>query len=285
MGLRVMVIGGSGQVGSELVRSLLTVHGVEDVYAPASQELDLSLRNSVIDAVAQMKPDWIFHAGAWTQVDECEDDPDRAFRINGLGTRFVVQAAEIVRARVCYLSTDYVFDGSSNRPYREWDPVGPKTVYGASKLAGEREVRPEDLVVRTSWVMGEFGHNMAKTLIRLAKAGERHRFVDDQIGTPTVVSDLVTALIELFSGDHSGVFHVSNSGQASWYDVARHVFEFLGEDPERITSVSTSELTGYKAPRPKYSVLDNFALRGSGVKELPPWRDSVAALVSKLTGG
>lgn len=280
-----MVTGGSGQVGSELVKSLLNAGGIDDVFAPSSAELDLSSRESVLGAVTLMRPDWIFHVGAWTQVDSCEDDPQRAFTVNGLGSRFIVQGADMVGARICYLSTDYVFDGSSDRPYREWDPVGPRTVYGASKLAGEKEMRPQDLIVRTSWVMGEYGQNMAKTLIRLAKAGGSNRFVDDQIGTPTIVSDLVNALVELFMDSHSGIFHVSNSGETSWFQVARFVFEMLGEDPERIVPVSSSELSGYKAPRPKYSVLDNFALRGSGIDALPPWQDSLSGLVLKLSAG
>ncbi|NNN18333.1 MAG: dTDP-4-dehydrorhamnose reductase [Acidimicrobiaceae bacterium] len=284
MGLKVMITGGSGQVGSELVKSLLGNDRIEDVSAPSSEELSLSSRESVFDSVGLMRPDWIIHIGAWTQVDACEDNPEKAFLVNGLGTRFVVQAAEQVGSRVCYLSTDYVFDGTSRRPYREWDQVGPRTVYGASKLAGEMETRPSDLIVRTSWVMGVFGQNMAKTLIRLARAGGTHRFVKDQIGTPTIVSDLVSSLTELFLEGHSGIFHISNSGQTSWYEVARFVFEKLGEDPERILPISTSELSGYKAPRPMYSVLDNCALRGSGLDDLPAWQDSLAGLIAKLAG-
>ena len=152
-------------------------------------------------------------------------------------------------------------------------------------MAGEREMRSGDLIVRTSWVMGEFGNNMAKTLVRLAHAGERHRFVNDQIGTPTVVSDLVASIIELVTGGHSGIFHVSNAGETSWFDVARFIFEAVGEDPDRITPVRSSELIGYKAPRPGYSVLDNFALRGSGLKSMPSWRESLPKLVSKLREG
>lgn len=285
MGLKVVVTGGSGQVGNELVRFLLNSSSVEDVFAPSSADLDLSSRESVFDSISQIQPDWIIHAGAWTQVDACEDNPRRAFAINGLGTRFVVQAADMVGSKVCYLSTDYVFDGNSTRPYVEWDPVGPKTVYGASKLAGEMEMRPVDLIIRTSWVMGEFGNNMAKTLVRLAKERNKHRFVNDQIGTPTIVSDLVRSVADLILGGHSGIFHVSNSGEASWYQVARFVFKTLGEDQGRISAVSSDDLTGYKAPRPRYSVLDDVALRGSGLKALPGWHDSLAGLVSKLTRG
>lgn len=280
-----MVTGGSGQVGSELVRALIRDRSIDDVFAPPSSAVDLASRESVIGAIESERPDWIIHAGAWTQVDACEDDSEKAFRINGLGTRFVVQGAERIDARVCYISTDYVFDGTSERPYREWDPVGPMTVYGASKLAGELETRDSDLVVRTSWVMGEFGHNMAKTLIRLANSAEVHRFVDDQIGTPTIVSDLVDTIRKLVTDGHSGLFHVSNTGATSWHGVARFVFEQLDKDPERILPASTSEMTGYRAPRPRYSVLDNFALRGSGIDELPEWKESLARLVSKLTAG
>lgn len=285
LGIKVLVTGGSGQVGSELVPTLLNCGAIEDVYAPSSVELDLTSRETVLGAICAMRPDWIIHVGAWTQVDACEDNPQKAYLVNGLGSRFIVQGAETVGARVCYLSTDYVFDGNSKRPYLEWDPVGPRTVYGASKLAGEREMRSGDLIVRTSWVMGEFGNNMAKTLVRLANAGERHRFVNDQIGTPTVVSDLVASIIELVTGGHSGIFHVSNAGETSWFDVARFIFEAVGEDPDRITPVRSSELIGYKAPRPGYSVLDNFALRGTGLKSMPPWRESLPKLVSKLREG
>lgn len=283
MGLKIFVTGGSGQVGTELIQTLRNRSNVNQVLAPSSREMDLMSRESVLEAISQSEPDWIIHCGAWTQVDACEDDSDKAFRMNALGTRFVVQGAEQVGARVCYVSTDYVFSGSSPKPYREWDEVGPNTIYGASKLAGEVEMRSCDLIVRTSWVMGEFGKNMAKTLVRLARAGDDHRFVDDQIGIPTVVSDLVEVLADLVELEHSGVFHVSNSNATTWYEVARFVFETMGEDPSRISPAKTSELTGYKAPRPHYSVLDNFALRHSGLAVLPSWQDSLSKLVAKLS--
>lgn len=283
LSLKILVTGGSGQVGTELIQTLKNRPNVIQVVAPTSAEMDLMSRESVLSAISQAQPDWIVHLGAWTQVDACEDDPDKAFRTNALGTRFVVQGARRVGARVCYVSTDYVFSGSSPKPYREWDEVSPNTVYGASKLAGEAEMRPCDLIVRTSWVMGLYGNNMAKTLVRLARAGDEHRFVDDQIGIPTVVSDLVEVLSDLVELGHSGIFHVSNSEATTWYEVARFVFEVMGEDPNRISPAKTAELTGYKAPRPHYSVLDNFALRYSGLTELPPWHESLSKLVAKLS--
>lgn len=285
VGIKVLITGGSGQVGAELVRELNSRPEIDQVLAPSSWILDLTKRNSVIDAIVSSQPDWIIHAAAWTQVDACEEDRDKAFLINGLGTRFVVEAAEKSQAKVVYISTDYVFDGLGHRPYVEWDQVAPRTVYGASKLAGERELRSIDATVRTSWVMGEYGHNMAKTLIRLAGSNGEHRFVDDQIGTPTIVADLVKTIVDLVIGDHSGVFHVSNSDPTTWFDIARFVFGILGEDPNRIIPVKTSDLVGFRAPRPHYSVLDNLALRGIGFRPLPSWRDSLELLVKKLASG
>lgn len=285
MGIKVLITGGSGQVGTELTRECLSRDEIGEVFAPSSESLDLTNRKSVIDTIGTSRPDWIIHSGAWTQVDACEEDRDKAFLVNGMGTRFVIEAAEKVKARVLYISTDYVFDGLGHRPYLEWDHVAPRTVYGASKLAGERELRAMDTTVRTSWVMGEYGHNMAKTLIRLAGSSGEHRFVDDQIGIPTIVSDLVRTVVDLMTGDHTGIFHVSNSNPTTWYDVAQFVFRVLGEDPQRIVPAKTSELGGFKAPRPHYSVLDNIALRGIGFKPLPPWQESLGMLVKKLVQG
>lgn len=285
MALKVLITGGSGQVGRELVTECSGRAEISEVYAPSSATLNLGDRNSVIGAVLDFKPDWIIHAGAWTQVDACEEDPSKAYLINALGTRFVAEAAEAVASRVLYISTDYVFDGNGKRPYLEWDPVGPRTIYGASKLAGERELRSTDTIVRTSWVMGEYGHNMAKTLIRLASSEGEHRFVDDQIGIPTIVSDMVKTICDLVIGGYSGIFHISNSGPTTWYDIACYVFDLLGKDPGRIIPIKTSDLSGFRAPRPHYSVLDSFALRGIGMKPLPSWQESLARLVSKLSVG
>lgn len=282
MGLKILVTGGSGQVGNELVRHLRTRSFVGEIVAPSSSGLNLANRDSVLCAIRDVAPDWIYHVGAWTNVDGCEDDPERAFLINGLGTRFVVQGAQMTGARICYISTDYVFDGSATKPYLEWDRVGPQTVYGASKLAGEKELRTSDVVVRTSWVMGEFGHNMAKTLIGLSAREGSFNFVDDQLGSPTVVADLVVVLGDLVAQAQSGIFHVSGAGEASWYDVARFVFSCLGDDPGRILPIKSAELLGYKARRPAYSVLANFATTNSGVKPMPRWEESLKVLIQKL---
>ena len=161
-----------------------------DIIAPEESVLDISDRDAVLAAIGTVEPDVVIHPAAWTAVDACESDPDRAYRVNCLGTRYVAEAARPVGAHLCYLSTDYVFDGTSPRPYVEWDDPNPLSVYGRSKLGGERELDPGHTIVRTAWVNGRTGANMVKTVLRLAAEGGRLRFVDDQRGSPTSAADL-----------------------------------------------------------------------------------------------
>lgn len=204
--------------------------------------------------------------------------------MNALGTRHVAEAARYVGAHVCYLSTDYVFDGTSPRPYREWDDPNPLSVYGRSKLGGEHELDAGHTIVRTAWVCGKTGANMVKTVLRLAGECERLRFVDDQHGSPTVAGDLARIVVDLSLGRHAGIFHVTNQGATTWYEFARLVFRAAGLDPERIEPISTADLTPPRpAPRPANSVLDNAALRLSGWSLLPGWDQAIAALVAELT--
>ena len=167
-----------------------------------------------------------------------------------------------------YVSTDYVFDGTEDRPYREWDTPCPKSVYGASKLAGERECRPGSTIVRTSWLCGAHGANMVVTALRLAEGEGELRFVDDQQGSPTFTADLAPAIVTLGLDRRPGIFHVTNSGTTTWWGFVRAVLAEAGADPERVKAISTSEYP-LPAPRPANSVLDNMALRLSGLPALP----------------
>ncbi len=282
--MRVLVTGARGQVGTELTTALQNLEYVTAVLATSRESLDFTVRQSVFDCVKDFSPSVIFHCGAMTNVDLCEDDTDRAFLVNGIGTRFVKQAARAASAKVIYLSSDYVFDGKANKPINEWSPTGPISVYGASKLAGEQELESCDIIVRTSWVMGVYGKNILKTILRLANGSGEVKFVNDQLGSPTVVSDLVTVLIQLMENDESGTFHVSNSGSVSWYELTRFVFEVTGHDPARVLPIRSFELdASRKAPRPGYSVLDNAALRLSGYPTMPDWRTSVESLCAELS--
>ena len=277
--MRVLLTGAGGQVGTELERAF----DGHEVVACDRARLDVADRDSVLAAITSTAPDAVVHAGAWTDVDGCETDPEQAYLVNALGTRHVAEAARIVGARVCYLSTDYVFSGASDRPYHEWDDTDPRSVYGRSKLAGERELGPGDTVVRTSWVFGEHGHNIVKTILRLAATHDVLRFVEDQRGHPTEAADLASMVARLVVGRRPGVFHVTNQGAVSWFEFAREVMAAAGHDPARILPVTTDELDPPRpAPRPANSVLDNAALRLSGLELLPDFRASLARVVAAI---
>jgi dTDP-4-dehydrorhamnose reductase len=281
--LRVLVTGAGGQLGRELVECLEPFSRTVEVVAAGHGSLDVSEREVVMEAVLSLAPDVVVHAAAWTAVDACEGDPERAFRVNSLGTRHVAEAARSAGAHLCYISTDYVFDGTAARPYLEWDRPNPLSVYGRSKLGGELELGPDSTVVRTSWVCGRFGANMVKTILRLAAGEGPMRFVDDQVGSPSIVADLAPAVRDLALSRRPGVFHVTNQGEASWYRFAREVVSLSGADPARVEPIATSELDPPRpAPRPAYAVLDNAALRLSGLPLLPHWQEALERLVKEL---
>jgi dTDP-4-dehydrorhamnose reductase len=283
--VRVLITGAGGQVGRELVGTF-EADGHHEVLAFDRAALDVSDRDAVLGAVTSSRPDAVVHPGAWTAVDACETDPERAFLVNGMGTRHVAEAARRVGAPVLYVSTDYVFDGSKSEPYVEWDEPNPTSVYGRSKLAGERELDPGSTIVRTSWVCGFHGANMVKTILRLATEHEVLTFVDDQRGHPTFADDLAGMIKRLVIDRRPGIFHVTNQGAVSWFEFARAVLEAAGLDPGRVKPIATSDLQPPRpAPRPPNSVLDNAALRLSGVERLPDFREPLGRLVRRLVEG
>ena len=299
--MHVLITGAGGQLGSDLVQAFSgevapggrrrALFGPEGpgpgVRVTAADHASLAVedREAVLEAVHGLRPDVVVHAGAWTAVDACELDPDRALRVNALGTRHVVEAADRVAAHVVYISTDYVFDGSLGRPYTEWDDPCPVSVYGRSKLGGERECPPEATVVRTSWVCGARGANMVKTALRLAAGGGQLRFVDDQTGSPTFTADLAAAVLTLALDRRPGRYHVTNQGTTTWYGFVRAVLESAGHDPGRVLAVTTAELDPPRpARRPANSVLDNAAMRLGGIPLLPHWTDALGRLLGALGG-
>jgi dTDP-4-dehydrorhamnose reductase len=281
--VRIFVTGAGGQLGREVVAAFAG----HDVVAADHTTLDVADRDAVLGAITTTRPDAIVHAAAWTAVDACESEPDHAFLVNGIATRHVADAARRVGARVCYISTDYVFDGTKPEPYIEWDAPNPRSVYGASKLAGELELRgdPDATIVRISYVCGEHGTNMVKTILRLAGEHDTLRFVDDQRGHPTFAADAAPMIRRLVVDRRPGCFHVTNQGAVSWYEFARAVLEAAGADPSRVQPISTADLDPPRAaPRPANSVLDNAALRLSGLPLLPHYRESLDRLVRRLEG-
>jgi dTDP-4-dehydrorhamnose reductase len=277
--VRVLVTGAGGQLGHDLVGAFAG----HEVIAADHATLDVADRDQVLGLVTTERPDAIVHAGAWTAVDACEEDPDRAYQINALGTRYVADAARRVGSRVCYVSTDYVFDGTKAEPYVEWDATNPLSAYGRSKLGGERELDPDAIVVRTSWVCGAHGNNMVKTILRLASEHDRLSFVDDQRGHPTFTADLAVMIHRLVTWQLPGLYHVTNQGAVSWFEFARAVLEASGQDPARVSPIATVDLKPARpAPRPANSVLDNAALRLGGIDLLPDFRDALARMLAEL---
>ena len=277
--MRVLITGAGGQLGHDLLRAF-TGH---EVVGTTHGQLDVADRDAVLATITELRPDAVVHAGAWTDVDGCETDPDRAFRVNALGTRHVVEGARLAGARVCYLSTDYVFDGTGDRPWVEWDAPAPLSVYGRSKLGGERELDPGATVVRTSWVCGAHGRNFVKTILRAAAERDELTVVDDQHGCPTFTSDLAGAIVRLVVARLPGTFHVTNQGATTWFDFARAIVAAAGFDPAKVRPIATADLHPPRpAPRPANSVLDNAALRLSGIPLLPDWHEPLDRLLKEL---
>jgi dTDP-4-dehydrorhamnose reductase len=297
--VRILITGADGQLGRDLLDALagrvpdggrrcaLTGpegprRGLEhEVLATDIGNMRVDDRDNVVRTFLEFRPDLVLHGGAFTAVDRCESEVDAAYAVNAIGSRNVADAAALVGAHVVSVSTDYVFDGTGDRPYREWDAPNPTSVYGASKLAGERECRPGSTIVRTSWLCGAHGNNIVRTALRLADGDAELRFVDDQHGSPTFTADLAPAIVTLGLERRPGIFHVTNSGVTTWCGLVREVLAAAGADPGRVKPIATSERSD-PAPRPAYSVLDNMALRLSGLPPLPAWQDGVARLVPAL---
>jgi dTDP-4-dehydrorhamnose reductase len=279
--MKILVTGAAGQLGTELVEAFQ--RGGHEVVGTTHATLDISQPDQVQECVASLKPQFIVHAAAWTAVDACESDKEKAFAVNGTATASLVSAAEKVGARVAYVSTDYVFDGSKSSPYLETDTVNPQSVYGASKLAGEQALRPVDLIVRISWVCGFHGGNMVKTILRIAAAQPELTFVNDQLGHPTFADDAAAMIATLVEHEQQGIFHVTNQGAVSWHGFAQEVLRAAGQDPARVLPVLTADLQPPRpAPRPANSVLENKALAQAGFTLLDDFRIPLARLVQRL---
>ena len=277
--LRILVTGAGGQVGSEVAHHL--PH--HDVIALDRLSCDLTDRDMVEQAVAAAAPAAVVNCAAWTDVDGCEADPERAVLVNALGARHVAVACTRVGAHLVHVSTDYVFSGDKDGAYDEWDEPGPRTVYGRSKLGGEREVARHArswTIARTSWVFGRRGRNFVDTIVGRAREGAPLRVVDDQRGCPTYAPDLAGALARLAVDRRPGVYNVTNEGACTWYDLAVAAVELAGLDPEVVGVTTTAEL-GRPAPRPANSVLSGAAWAAAGLPPLRPWRDALAEFLAE----
>jgi dTDP-4-dehydrorhamnose reductase len=291
--MRIAVTGKRGQVVASLIERGA---GKAEILPLGRPELDLSDRASVTWALEALRPDVVINAAAYTMVDKAEQEADEAMRVNGEGAGAVAEAAARLGAPLIHLSTDYVFDGSLNRPYREDDPTGPTGAYGRSKLAGERRVaeRAENYVIlRTAWIYSPFGANFVRTMLRLGETRAEIGVVADQFGNPTSALDIADgalAVAERLATDPNpslrGVFHMTGAAEASWADLAEAIFaeaEAYGRAPVAVRRISTAD---YPTPakRPANSRLDNAKIREFYGVALPGWRPSLSLCVERLLG-
>jgi len=291
--MRVVVTGRNGQVATAL-REIAPDRGA-DVVSLGRPELDLTAPDGVARALEAARPDVVVGAAAYTAVDQAESEPDAAFAVNAHGAGVLARTAARLGVPIVHLSTDYVFDGSLDRPYREDDPVGPTSVYGRSKLEGEREVsaaHADHAILRTAWVFAPFGKNFVRTMLRLAASRERVGIVADQYGSPTAAHEIAegvlkvarTLLAEPGRSDLRGVFHMTCGGYCSWADLAEHVFatsRALGGPTAGVDRIPTSAYPTL-ARRPANSRLDTSRLRDVHGVSLAEWRAPVAACVERL---
>lgn len=284
--MRVLVTGAGGQLGLDVVDAF----DDHDVTALDHAALDITDEADVVAAVQEADPEIVVNCAAWTDVDGCEGDPDRAHQVNAVGAWWVARACRLTGASMAHMSTDYVFAGEGRldadghpRPHTEFDPLDPLNEYGRSKAAGERLVRQaldEHYIVRTAWVCGARGSNFVTTMLRIGRERGEARVVDDQVGSPTFTRDLADALRELVVSGRYGTYNRTNQGVCSWYELAAASFELSGLDVD-LEPISSDELDR-AAPRPAYSVLSDRHASATGLRPLPDWQDGLRRLLREL---
>ena len=281
--MKILIIGATGQLGSELTRAL----GGHEIVGLSHGQCDVTDADTVIRTVVEAKPDVVINTAAFHKVEACEEDPARAFAVNAEGAHHVARACLAVDALPVFVSTDYVFSGEKEGPYVEEDVPAPLNIYGISKAAGEMAVRAttlRHLIVRTSSMFGlrgsrEKGGNFVETMLRLGSERDTIRVVDDQVMRPSYAGDVADVMAELLAREAVGTYHVTNSGQCSWHDLAAATFELAGVkvNLERTTTAAF----GAKVRRPANSVLDHKALAALGVPSPRPWREGLAQYLAK----
>ena len=274
-----MITGGSGQLGVAVSQEL--GESGQSFYAVSSSDLDITQGPIVQEFVAGLSPSVIINCAAWTDVDGAESDEQGALRINSDGAENLAVAGNLCDSRLIHISTDYVFSGEGSSPWQVTDEINPQSAYGRTKAQGESRVLatyPENtFVVRTAWLYSPWGKNFAKTMTNLAiKSQGFVRVVNDQAGQPTSATDLARQLIELgISSSPAGIYHGTNSGQATWFDFSKEIFKLAGADVGRLIPVSSREYPR-PAKRPSYSVLSHDAWAKTSVKAMRDWRIALA---------
>ena len=301
--MKVFVTGVCGQLGHDVVNELArrvyqsVGSDIQEVYSGVTDksavttvqyvQLDITDREAVSKVISEVKPDVIVHCAAWTAVDAAEDEENKTKvdAINHLGTQYIAEAAKAVDAKMVYISTDYVFGGQGERPWKPGDKCyAPLSVYGQSKLDGELAVSSildKYFIVRIAWVFGLNGKNFIKTMINVGKTHDTVRVVNDQIGTPTYTMDLARLLVDMIKTDKYGYYHATNEGgYISWADLAEESYKIAGMDV-KVIRVTTEEYGLTKAARPANSRMDKSKLVEAGFEPLPDWKDAVQRYIKE----
>lgn len=285
--MRILVTGVKGQLGYDCVRELKE-RGYQNVLGIDREALDITKEENVHKFICEYKPDVIMHNAAWTAVDKAEQEKEAVYAVNSLGTKYIADAAKLVNAKMVYISTDYVFEGTGNEAYEVDSLKKGLSVYGVTKSKGEdfvRETLTKYFIVRISWVFGINGNNFVKTMLKLAAMGKKElNVVSDQIGSVTYTYDLSKLLCDMIETDKYGVYHATNEGFISWYDFAKKIFELANVDM-KVNPVTTEEykkLVPQQASRPLNSRLSKKSLVDAGFKLLPNWEDALARYIKEL---
>lgn len=279
---RILVTGSSGQLG----RCIKDIdNNKSDMLYVNSTELDITNELQVKRFFEKHQIDWCINCAAYTAVDKAESDYDKAFNVNVNGAKNLAEASKLYSAKLIHISTDFVFDGEHNKPYKESDPTSPICVYGETKLKGEQAViesLKEHFIIRTSWLYSEYGNNFLNTMLRLSRDRDQLGIVGDQIGTPTYAKDLAEIIMHIIDNECSnyGVYHYSNNGVASWYDFAKAIFDISNVDIQ-LENISTMQ---YPTPakRPHFSVLDKTKTKENFNVRIPYWRDSLKKAIQNI---
>ncbi|MDW7657233.1 MAG: dTDP-4-dehydrorhamnose reductase [Bacillota bacterium] len=279
--LKFMVTGADGQLGHDVISKLKEME--LDVIAPGLAEFDLTNPEQVRHYISSEKPDVIIHCAAYTAVDKAEDEKDLCYAVNAEGTRLIAESAQKINARLLYVSTDYVFDGSGDEPHTENQETDPVNYYGLTKAQGEKIVREKvkrHFIVRTSWIYGINGNNFVQTMLKLAKTRSEISVVSDQVGAPTYTKDLAEFIVNLVQTDRYGTYHGVNEGYCSWYEFARAIFANFQIDMQ-VRPISTAEYPT-KAKRPLNSRLSKDNTDRAGLRRLPHWEDALSRFVDEI---
>ena len=278
--MKILITGASGMLGTDLVKTL-SPHN--EVIGCSSKDFNITDIDKTLEYIKAAKSDVVIHSAAYTDVDGCESNIDIAYKVNGLGARNIAIACREVKAAMVYIGTDYVFDGTKGQAYIEYDQTNPMSIYGKSKLAGEsyvREILPKHYIVRTSWLYGLNGKNFVTTMLNLGRTRDELSVVSDQIGSPTYTPDLAQAISKLIERQTYGTFHITNSEHCSWYDYAKEIFD-IAKIKIRVNPITTEDLNR-PAPRPKYSVLNNYCWKLEGYEPLRSYKEALREYMNSL---